>query len=98
MICGMTRVRISTTVDGARMALARSKLGVPDSRIVDRALVALLDELESEQERQALQAMPYEEDPDLSWVAPSAPNLAYDGDVPADVRRLAAARRRRQRR
>lgn len=93
----MTRVRISTTVDGARMALARSKLGMSDSRIVDRALVALLDELESEQERQALQAMPYEEDPDLSWTAPSAPTLAYDGDVPVHVRRLAAARRRRQR-
>ena len=93
-ISGMTRVRISTTVDGTRLAAARSKLGVPDSVIVDRALAALLDELEAERERQALDAMPYEEDPDLSWGAPRAPGLAYDGTVPPDVQRLAAARRR----
>lgn len=97
MFCGMTRVRISTTVDGARLAAARSKLGETDSKIVDRALASLLDELEAEQERQALHAMPYEEDPDLSWSAPAPPSLPYDGEVPADVQRLAAARRRRRR-
>ena len=92
----MPRVRISTTVDGARMAAARSKLGMRDSMIVDRALAVLLAELEAEQERQALEAMPCEEDPDLTWVAPPTPDLPYDGDVPVDVRRIAAARRRRR--
>ncbi len=39
-------------------------------------------------------ALPYEEDPDRSWVAPAAPGLPYDGTVPPDVERLAAARRK----
>lgn len=90
----MTRVRISTTVDGARLEAARAKLGMPDSVIVDRALAALLDELEGQRESEALDAMPYEEDPDLSWAAPGAPDLAYDDTVPPDVQRLAGARRR----
>ena len=66
-----------------------------DSEIVDRALVVLLDKLEAEQERLALEAMPYDDDPDLSWQAPAGPSLPYEGDVPADVLRLAASRRRR---
>jgi len=73
---------------------ARPKLGTRGSMILDRALAVLLAELEAEQEHQALEAMPYEEDPDLTWVAPPAPALPYDGDGPTDVRRLAAARHR----
>ena len=88
------RVRISTTVDGARLAAARSKLQTSDSEIVDRALAALLDQLDAAQERAVLEAMPYDEDPDLAWTAPSGPSLPYDGDVPAEVERLAASRRR----
>jgi hypothetical protein len=39
----MTRARISTTVDGELLATARrSRSGVPDSALIDEALVALL--------------------------------------------------------
>ena len=62
--------------------------------IVDRALAALLDGLEAEQERLALEAAPYDEDPDLAWTVPPGPSLPYEGGIPADVRRLAASRRR----
>lgn len=92
----MSRVRISTTVDGARLAAARGLLDVNDATLVDRALAALVEELEAERERQALEAMPYDEDPDLSWQPPAtpAPGLPYDGEVPDDVKRQAARRRR----
>jgi hypothetical protein len=91
----MTRVRISTTVDAQRLATVRQLLGANDSQIVDRALAALIEQLEAEAEAAALTADPYEDDPDLAWEAPPGPDLPYDGEVPADVLRLAAQRRRR---
>ena len=45
-------------------------------------------------ENAPVHALPYEEDPDRSWVAPAAPGLPYDGTVPPDVERLVAARRK----
>ncbi len=93
-IYAMARVRISTTVDAEQLARCRRLSGVTTSKLVDRALRVLADELEREREVAALERLPYEEDSDLSWEAPAGPDLPYDGDVPADVRRLAAARRR----
>lgn len=99
MICGiiygMSRERISTTVDRDRLAACRRLLGTSDSKLFDQALAVLLDELEGDRERQALGVMPYDEDTDLAWEAPEVPGLPYDGEVPEDVQRLAAARRRR---
>lgn len=86
----MSRVRISTTVDAERLARLRRLLQVSDSRLVDRALAALVEDLE----REALERYPYDHDPDLSWVAPPLPALPYDGGVPASVLELAEARRR----
>jgi hypothetical protein len=93
----MSRVRISTTVDGDQLERARALLSAPDSKLIDRALSALVDQLEVERELRALAAHPYEDDPDLSWEVPLGPNLVYDGDVPAEVMRLAAARRKARR-
>ncbi len=92
----MNRVRISTSVDGDALEACRRQLRTSDSKLIDRALAALLEALESEREQAALDSMPYDEDPDLSWTAPVGPDLPYDGDVPPDVQRLAAARRRRR--
>lgn len=92
--CGMARVRISTTVDAERLTRARNLLPGPDSALMDRALSGLIDLLESEQELRALREHPYEDDAELSWEVPPGPDLAYDGEVPAEVQRLAAARRR----
>jgi hypothetical protein len=39
--------------------------------------------------------MPYHEDADLAWEPPEGPSLPYDGEIPKDVQRLAAARRRK---
>lgn len=94
----MPRVRISTTVDGERLERARALVATSDSRLLDQALTALLDKLEAERELRALATHPYEDDLDLAWQAPSGPALAYDGDVPAGVERLAAARRRKAKR
>ena len=69
--------------------------GLPDSELVDRALAALLREAVGVRELAALDAYPYEQDPDLQWSAPPGPDLPYDGAVPDDVRRLAAERRAR---
>lgn len=91
---GMSRERISTTVDRDRLAACRRLLGTSDSRLFDQALAVLLDALEGDRERQALGVMPYDEDSDLAWEAPEFPGLPYDGEVPEDVQRLAAARRR----
>jgi len=66
-----------------------------DSKLIDRALLALANELDMAAERAALEAHPYDDDPDLAWVAPAAPALPYDGDIPAGVIELAAERRRR---
>lgn len=93
MVDGMARVRISTTIDEARLDEARRLLAEPDSRLIDRALSALVDKLRAEQEQAALDAQPYESDPDLAWQAPLGPDLAYAGEVPADVAALAAERR-----
>lgn len=91
----MTRVRVSTTVDAQRLATVRHMLGTSDSQILDRALAALIEKLEAEQELAALAALPYEDDPDLAWPVVPAPDLPYEGEVPAEVLRLAAKRRRR---
>ncbi|MBA3652838.1 MAG: hypothetical protein H0W70_01440 [Actinobacteria bacterium] len=64
--------------------------------LIDRALAALLDALEAEREREALDAMPYAADADVAWVTPDGADLPYDGDVPVDVKRLAAKRRRQR--
>jgi len=85
---------LSTTVDAQRLADARGRLGVSDSELIDRALVALIDGLEAERERIALAERPYEEDPELTWEAPVGPDLPYDCDIPRDVLDLAAERRR----
>lgn len=70
---------------------------MPDSQVVDRALTALLNELEEQAELTALDGQPYEEDPELTWQAPPGPDLPYDGDVPADVIELAEQHRARRR-
>jgi hypothetical protein len=90
----VTRVRISTTVDAAVLAAARRLAAQPDSQLLDRALVALVEQLEAEREHTALAAQPYEDDPDLAWQAPPGPDLPYDGAVPTDVMKLAQRRRR----
>ena len=91
----MSRVRISTTVDGQRLEAARRLSGASDSQILDRALAALIEQLEAQQELAALSALPYEDDPDLAWPDLPGPDLPYDGAVPAEVLKLAAKRRRR---
>jgi hypothetical protein len=91
----MSRVRVSTTVDAQQLATVRQMLGTSDSQILDRALAALIEQLETEQELAALAALPYEDDPDLAWPLVPGPDLPYDGEVPAEVLRLAAKRRRR---
>ena len=89
----MSRVRISTTVDGDRLRRCRELLEVPDSQLVDAALRALYDSLVARAEIEALESMPYEDDPDLAWEAPLGPDLPYDGEVPDDVLELARRRR-----
>lgn len=90
----MPRVRLSTTVDAQRLATCRRLLKVTDSKLIDRALAALLDELEAEAEIAAIEAQPYDRDPELAWEPPPNPPLPYDGKIPADVLKLAAQRRR----
>ncbi len=91
----MARVRISTTVDAERLARVRRLLQESDSRLVDRALVALLEDLERQREQEVLRQHPYDGDPDLSWHAQPSPALPYDGEIPAEVLELAEQRRRR---
>lgn len=91
----MGRVRISTTVDEDRLLRCRALLGTNDSVLLDRALAALLEEMEAMRERAALEEHPYEDDPELSWEVPAGPVLPYDGEVPAEVLELARARRGR---
>lgn len=92
----MTRVRISTTVDEGLLAVCRGLLKASDSRLIDRALQALIDELEGAAELSALEAHPYEDDPDLAWTVSEGPPLPYDGEVPEEVLARARARRRRR--
>ncbi len=89
----MNRVRISTTVDATKVAAARRLLRLKDSRLMDHALDALIERELARREIDAIEAHPYEDDPDLAWEAPPGPDLPYDGEVPADVRRLARRRR-----
>jgi len=91
----MTRIRISTTVDESRWAEARRLFGGLPSQIVDAALSALIEKVEADSERAALDRFPYQDDPNLSWEAPAGPELPYDGEVPQEVLRLAQLRRRR---
>lgn len=88
----MSRIRISTTVDGSVWAAVRKLAGGPGSKIVDAALRELLAKLETEQERAALKAAPYDDDPDLAWDTPVGPGLPYEAGVPDDVMELAEAR------
>ena len=92
----MARVRISTTVDRDRLEECRALVALPDSRLIDRALDALAAAVMTRQEIDALEAQPYDDDPELGWSAPPAPDLPYDGEVPAEVMALAEARRRRR--
>lgn len=94
-ICGMDRARLSTTVDAASLDRARELMPGSDSRLVDRALAALIEQLEAERELAALASHPYETDPDLAWESPAGPDLPYQGKAPKEV--LELARRRRQR-
>lgn len=89
----MSRVRVSTTVDGERLERARTLFDGSDSQLLDRALELLVRRLDADRERAALAAHPYEDDPDLTWHAPPGPALPYDGEVPEDVLRLAGERR-----
>lgn len=91
----MTRVRISTTVDGDQLARCRRLFGPGTSKLVDSALRALGEELERARELAALADHPYEDDSELAWTAPGGPDLPYDGEIPEDVRRLAEERRAR---
>jgi len=92
----MPRVRISTTVDQARLTRCRRLFREPDSRLIDRALKALIDVIEGEAEVRALEIHPYEDDPDLAGVVSEGPPLPYDGDVPKEIPARAKARRRRR--
>ena len=67
------------------------------SELIDRALAALLEELEGEAELRALAEHPYEDDPDLTWHVPIGRLLPYEGEIPKDVLELAAQRRRKRR-
>jgi hypothetical protein len=62
--------------------------------VIDRALTALLEELEGERELATLAAHPYEVDPEVAWEAPAGPDLPYESDVPDEVIELARQRRR----
>ncbi len=68
-------------------------VGENDSRMLDQALDALIDKIEAQRELRALEENPYSDDADLAWTAPAGPDLPYDGDVPPEVRELAARRR-----
>jgi hypothetical protein len=96
IIYAMTRVRVSTTVDAQRWATAQRLVGAPSSQILDRALAALIGQLEGAHEREVLTAQPYHEDPELAWEMSPGAGLAYDADVPPDVLELARQRRARR--
>jgi hypothetical protein len=87
----MSRVRISTTVDGERLARGRQLVDGTDRQLLDEALDALI----VAHERAALRAQPYEDDLDLTGPTFDGPVLPYDGEIPEDVLRLAEERRGR---
>ena len=88
----MARVRISSTVGSRQWDTARRLLPTPSCQILDRALAALIDRLETDHERAVLSASPYDDDADLVWHASTSRGLPYDGPVPPDVVRLAEQR------
>ncbi|MGK2958384.1 MAG: hypothetical protein ACSLFB_08310 [Acidimicrobiales bacterium] len=95
----MSRIRISTTVDGDRLAHARRLLGLRDSDLFDMALDAVVRDATITQELAALDRFPYTADPELTMpVGPSDQDnaMAYTGEVPPNVRALAKQRRARQ--
>ena len=65
---------------------ARDLLPGPAGRVLDRALLVLIDQLETDRERTALLANPYQDDSDLAWQAPPGSDLDYDGDPPEEIR------------
>ena len=92
----MARTRISTTVDADRLEDARTRSGLRDSELIDRALELLLQRLVIEAELSSLDRFPYELDSDLGvGEAPGDPEgaLPYDGAVPSRIQRLAEERR-----
>jgi hypothetical protein len=89
----MDRMRISTTVDGISLTHARALFAGRDAEMLDRALGALIDELETQREITALRAHPYENDPMLDLPLMESPDAPYDGAVPAHVVALAQKRR-----
>jgi hypothetical protein len=96
IMCGMTRLRISTTVDGSVLERARKLSGVRDAEMFDAAMIALIDQIQGERELEALRSWPYADDPELAM--PDAPPdsleaLPYAGEVPPEVVKLAKARR-----
>ena len=92
----MERARVSTTVNAQRLQRARQLLPARDSELFDRALGALIEELERQHELAVLAAQPYDDDPDLSWTVEDGPDLPYDGEIPPEVVALARARRKRR--
>lgn len=97
MFYGMERMRISTTVDGERLAAARALFGRRDAEMLDRALGALIEELETQREIAALRAHPYESDPELNLPLIPSPDSPYGGAVPPHVLALAERRRAERR-
>jgi hypothetical protein len=92
------RTRLSTTVNTDWLTAARARTGLSDSALIDKALVALLDQAEREAEDRAFgpeQPLGEVTDGDVSfgWPADAPPLDTYDGEVPADVLELFAERR-----
>lgn len=97
----MARARISTSVDAAQLEKARSLSDLRDSELFDRALTLFVRQSTIDHEIAALERIPYDADPEL--VMGDAPNdsvdeLPYDGEVPEEILRIAAERRRRRNR
>lgn len=95
-VWGMTRTRISTTVDTEQLRRARVIVGGRDSELLDQALAVFVEQDEVRREAKALAAAPYREDDELQLGAPEIDwdgELPYDGTVPDEVVELARQRR-----
>lgn len=95
-ICGMNRVRVSTTVDATQLNRARDLGFARDSELLDAALVALLELDEAQRERRAYADHPGGMDPELDLGVTTIDwdrEVPYDGDIPAAVVDLATQRR-----
>lgn len=67
--------------------------------MVDLALDALIERIESEREADALMRLPYHDDPELALPSPGpGVDLPYDGDVPTEILELVRRRRPARRR